>query len=53
VVGLDFVPDSFAVGAVKRGAALIARKGDFGFSKGNGSPEAGHDIELVKFGSSG
>ncbi len=49
VVGLDFVPDSFAVGPVKRGAALIAREGDFGFSKGNGTPEAGHDIELVNF----
>jgi glucose/arabinose dehydrogenase len=49
VVGVDFVPDSFAVGPVKRGAALIAREGDFGFSKGNGTPEAGHDIELVNF----
>jgi glucose/arabinose dehydrogenase len=49
VVGLDFVPDSFAVGPVKKGAALISREGDFGFSKGNGTPEAGHDIELVNF----
>jgi glucose/arabinose dehydrogenase len=48
-VGLDFVPDSFIVGPVKKGAALIAREGDFGFSKGNGTPEAGHDIELVNF----
>src|SRR5215467_8023809 len=31
-VGLDFVPDSFAFGDVKRGAALIGREGDFGFS---------------------
>lgn len=49
VVGLDFAPDSFVAGPVKRGAALIAREGDFGFSKGNGTPEAGHDIELVNF----
>jgi glucose/arabinose dehydrogenase len=49
VVGLDFVPDSFVVGPVKKGAALISREGDFGFSKGNGDPEAGHDIELVNF----
>jgi glucose/arabinose dehydrogenase len=48
-VGLDFVPDSYAVGPVKKGAALISREGDFGFSKGNGDPEAGHDIELVNF----
>jgi glucose/arabinose dehydrogenase len=49
VVGLDFVPDSFATGPVQRGAALVAREGDFGFSKGNGTPESGHDIELVNF----
>ena len=49
VVGLDFVPNSFAVGPVKKGAALISREGDFGFSKGNGTPEAGHDVELVNF----
>jgi len=48
-VGPDFVPDSFAGGVVKKGAALVAREGDFGFSKGNGDPEAGHDIELVNF----
>lgn len=48
-VGLDFVPNSFAVGPVKKGAALISREGDFGFSKANGDPEAGHDIELVNF----
>ena len=47
--GLDFVPDSFVSGQVKRGAALIAREGDFGFSKANGDPEAGHDVELVNF----
>jgi hypothetical protein len=48
-VGLDFVPDSFVSGPVKRGAALIAREGDFGFSAVNGDPEAGHDVELVNF----
>jgi glucose/arabinose dehydrogenase len=49
VVGLDFVPDSFVGGPVRKGAALIAREGDFGFSTANGSPERGHDIELVNF----
>lgn len=49
VVGLDFVPDSFVVGEVRKGAALIGREGDFGFSPPNGEPEAGHDIELVNF----
>jgi len=48
-VGLDFAPDSFVHDIVKRGAALISREGDFGFSKANGTPEAGHDIELVNF----
>jgi glucose/arabinose dehydrogenase len=48
-VGLDFVPHSFVGGPVKKGAALIAREGDFGFSRANGKPEAGHDIELVNF----
>jgi hypothetical protein len=52
-VGLDFAPNSFAHDIVKRGAALIAREGDFGFSKANGTPEAGHDIELVNFSNSG
>jgi len=28
---------------------LLAREGDFGFSAANGTPEAGHDIELVNF----
>jgi len=49
VVGLDFVPNSFVAGPVRRGAALIAREGDFGFSAANGVPEAGHDVELVNF----
>ena len=49
VVGVDFVPDGFVVGLVKRGAALVAREGDFGFSGANGQPEEGHDIQLVNF----
>jgi hypothetical protein len=48
-VGLDFVPKSFVRGVVKRGAALVSREGDFGFSAANGTPEAGHDVELVNF----
>src|SRR3989454_169823 len=48
-VGTDFVPGSFVHGVVRRGAALVSREGDFGFSRGNGTPEAGHDIELVNF----
>src|SRR5881296_119845 len=49
IVGLDFVPDSFVHGPVKRGAALAGREGDFGFSKANGSPEEGHDVQLINF----
>jgi glucose/arabinose dehydrogenase len=49
IVGLDFVPESFVHGPVKRGAALAGREGDFGFSKGNGTPEEGHDIQLINF----
>jgi glucose/arabinose dehydrogenase len=49
VVGLDFAPSAFVGGVVKPGAALISREGDFGFSPGNGDPEAGHDVELVNF----
>ena len=49
LVGVDFVPKTFAVGVVKPGAALIAREGDFGFSAENGIPGAGHDVELVNF----
>ena len=49
VVGADFVPKSFVGGPVRRGAALVSREGDFGFSKGNGEPEEGHDIQLVNF----
>src|SRR3989475_6016169 len=36
IVGLDFVPNSFVHGPVRRGAALAGREGDFGFSKSNG-----------------
>jgi glucose/arabinose dehydrogenase len=49
IVGLDFAPDSFAHGPVKRGAALASREGDFGFSKANGTPEEGHDVQLINF----
>jgi hypothetical protein len=49
VVGLDFAPRSFVHGVVKRHAVLVGREGDFGFSPENGSPSAGHDIELVNF----
>ncbi len=49
IVGLDFVPDSFAHGPVERGAALASREGDFGFSKANGTPEEGHDVQLINF----
>src|SRR5438094_1526797 len=49
IVGLDFVPNSFVHGPVKRGAALAGREGDFGFSKSNGTPEEGHDIQLINF----
>jgi len=48
-VGLDFVPNSFVGGIVKKGAVLLSREGDFGFSQANGTPEAGHDVELVNF----
>jgi len=53
-VGLDFVPKDFAGGGnpgAKVGTrdVLLTREGDFGFSKGNGEPEEGHDIELVQF----
>lgn len=49
IVGLDFVPNSFVHGPVKRGAALAGREGDFGFSKANGKPEEGHDVQLINF----
>ena len=50
VVGPDFAPNAFADGSVvRRGAALVSREGDFGFSPRNGTPIVGHDIELVNF----
>jgi glucose/arabinose dehydrogenase len=48
-VGLDFAPQSFLHGVVKRNAVLLAREGDFGFSPENGIPSVGHDIELINF----
>jgi len=48
-VGLDFAPRTFVHGIVRSGAALVSREGDFGFSRSNGTPEAGHDVELVNF----
>jgi glucose/arabinose dehydrogenase len=51
VVGPDFAPRSFTGSVVERGAALVAREGDFGFSAGNGQPEEGHDVQLVNFSS--
>jgi len=48
-VGLDFVPNSFVGGIVKKNAVLLSREGDFGFSQANGTPEAGHDVELINF----
>lgn len=54
--GIDFVPDSFAAGPVKRGAALYSLEGDFGFSAPNATdpaPEVGHEIKLINFNQSG
>jgi len=48
-VGHDFAPDSFVHGIVRKGASLISREGDFGFSKENGTPGEGHDVQLVNF----
>jgi glucose/arabinose dehydrogenase len=52
-VGLDFAPKSFLGGVVTPNAVLLGREGDFGFSPENGSPAAGHDIELINFTNSG
>lgn len=49
MTGIDFAPNSFVTGVVHRGAALVSREGDFGFSPGNGEPEEGHDVQLVNF----
>lgn len=48
-VGLDFAPNSFVGGVVKKHAVLVSREGDFGFSQANGTPEEGHDVQLVNF----
>jgi hypothetical protein len=53
VVGVNFAPDAFVGGVVRRGAALISREGDFGFSASNGTPEAGHDVEFANFSEQG
>jgi hypothetical protein len=50
--GIDFVPNSFANGPVRRGAALYSLEGDFGFSKANATdpaPEVGHEVKLINF----
>jgi hypothetical protein len=50
--GIDFVPNSFAVGPVQRGAALYTLEGDFGFSAPNATapaPEVGHEVKLINF----
>jgi hypothetical protein len=47
VVGPDFAPNGFTNGVVRRGAALVSREGDFGFSAPNGNPKEGHDVQLV------
>ena len=50
--GIDFVPNSFAVGPVQRGAALYTLEGDFGFSPPNATapaPEVGHEVKLINF----
>lgn len=54
MAGIDFAPNSFAHGnVIRKGAALVAREGDFGFSPANGEPEEGHDIQLVNFSKTG
>jgi hypothetical protein len=54
--GIDFVPNSFAVGPVNRGAALYTLEGDFGFSAPNATspaPEVGHEVKLINFSKAG
>jgi hypothetical protein len=49
---IEFVPDPFARGPVKGGAALYALEGDFGFSASNATEpahEVGHEIKLINF----
>ena len=48
----EFVPNSFARGPLRSGAALYVLEGDFGFSKANATspaPEVGHEIKLINF----
>ena len=50
--GIDFAPDSFVTGPVRRGAALYSLEGDFGFSAPNATapaPEVGHEVKLMNF----
>jgi hypothetical protein len=50
--GIDFVPDSFVRGVVRRDAVLYSLEGDFGFSAPNATspaPEVGHEIKLINF----
>ena len=50
--GIDFVPNSFANGPIRRGAALYSLEGDFGFSAANATdpaPEVGHEVKLINF----
>jgi glucose/arabinose dehydrogenase len=50
--GIDFVPNSFVNGPVRRGAALYSLEGDFGFSAANANapaPEVGHEVKLINF----
>jgi hypothetical protein len=50
--GIAFVPKAFVNGPVRRGAALYALEGDFGFSAANASapaPEVGHEVKLINF----
>jgi hypothetical protein len=50
--GIDFVPNSFVNGPIRRGAALYSLEGDFGFSAANATapaPEVGHEVKLINF----
>ena len=54
--GIDFVPNSFVRGPVRRGAALYSLEGDFGFSAANATPpgpEVGHEVKLINFNTGG
>jgi hypothetical protein len=54
--GIDFVPNAFVRGPVRRGAALYSLEGDFGFSAANATapgPEVGHEVKLINFNRNG